>query len=102
MNEQFRIEYEGFGEDYQTLMDECDVGTLGMVWFTIAVKLAIESNNPNSKFYDSNPWTYEVDAMLTAYYRTGYITAEEYCRFRNTFYHWMRCNYRTKAFEKKR
>lgn len=98
MLQQDRVEMNGYGKsDYETIRDNCDVSTLGIVWFTTAVKLAIEANNPNSDWGAKlNPWNYEVDAMLTAYYRSGYITAMEYCTFRNTFYHWMRCNYRAR------
>ena len=97
MIEQREVEKQLFGEDYDTISNNCDVSTLAIIWFTTAVKLAVEANNPYSEWGNSlNPWKYEVDAMLSAYYNAQYITAIEFCTITNTFYRWMRCNYRAK------
>lgn len=95
--ESFALCAEEQWKEYEIIKENCELGLLSLVYFTHSVKLAIEANSPLSEWgHNLNPWKYEVDAMLTAYYRAKYISAAEYCIYRNTFNHWMRCNYRAK------
>lgn len=90
---QWEIENKGIGENFDILKKKLTFPYI--TWFTISAKCAIEENNSKHPDYPGlNTWRYEVEAMLAAYMRTGYITADDYCDILTQFKHLMRVSYR--------
>lgn len=97
MQEQAKIENGLTVKDMDYIRDNMPLGTLQLTWLTTSVYLAIEMNNVYHKNYDMHyRFKDEAMAMMTAYYRAGYYTAEEFVNFVETFLHLMRVNYRAK------